>query len=389
MFLAVVAAEDVDTCAASPGSCTAKPESDRNTLLQTRVRIDDGLEPEADMKSEDAGALAHIEATASKTLEIDMKACRAFPKQATSKSNCPNDAVWLRRMKKAGDLVHNSFMNVGCNTGVDAVRFLELWGNKSGVMAKWKDEVNKHSVNENAGQGACGQNVVQSGDQQADRTTWSNPKVLCVEPGPANSKILADARRSVFGDAIDAPFTVVQAAGSDSEGTGYFGVPASFGTGDVAGSEVGRLSPRHAKDGVLVRVTTVDKLISEHQLTGLDGLVIDAECHDYSVLAGATNVLRTLRYLVFEVSQHVAGNPGSCPHDSPSDRLTLFSRLQILDAHQFDCYWAGNNGHVQRLTGCWKESDDKANYPLFWLNVVCVKRGDVWHPIFEELDIGI
>jgi len=51
LVLAVVAAGNPDTCAASPGGCAAKTEADANTLMQTRVRIGGDLAPEADEES--------------------------------------------------------------------------------------------------------------------------------------------------------------------------------------------------------------------------------------------------------------------------------------------------------------------------------------------------
>merc|ERR1719160_1199276 len=102
-------------------------------------------------------------------------------------SNCYKDP-WMDemvRMDPDGD--GKVFVDVGCNTGTDAVMWLERWGTAPGVQKKWINGLNKFSV----GLGACHQNVLQGVTSPVTAATpvkagasKGGPKVVCVEPMP-------------------------------------------------------------------------------------------------------------------------------------------------------------------------------------------------------------
>jgi len=352
--------------------------------MQTRVRVNATLRDER-VPIPVSNYHAMIQTIALNAQSTAADTCRGYdglPKGLAGTSCCPGDDHWLGLMAQADPtLTHKAFMIVGCNTGVDAVRFLQMWGNKQGVMGQWKRELN--GVLKGHG-GACGQNALASADDAPPKAYLSTSKVFCVEPGPSNVKVLEQAKTAVFGEG--GPFTVLAVAGSDAEGTAFF---PDLPPGSLDG-EVGQINKKwHNAPQKEVRVTTVDQLVSENNLTGLDGLVIDAECFDPAVLAGAKETLRTARYLMWEESQGSVNGDIGCLPDTPSAQVRLHTLLGMVDAHGFDCYWAGNGAKVQRLTGCWNSELEDQHFPLQWTNVVCVRRGDVWHDIFAKLDTGL
>jgi hypothetical protein len=57
---------------------------------------------------------------------------------------------------------------------------------------------------------------------------------------------------------------------------------------------------------------------------------------------------------------------------NPWGRQKLLSAMEYLESFGFVCYWAGNKGHVWRITSCWQDS-----YSMhFWSNVACVNGRD-------------
>ena len=52
-----------------------------------------------------------------------------------------------------------------------------------------------------------------------------------------------------------------------------------------------------------------------------------------------------------------------------------------MDGRGFDCFWAGNTDRLVRITGCWQDSFELTERAS---NAVCVRRGDVWEPIFAR-----
>jgi len=116
-----------------------------------------------------------------------------------------------------------------------------------------------------------------------------------------------------------------------------------------------------------VALTSVDALVRDNGLGNVDVLSIDTEGADADVLKGAASTLASVRYLEFEVHRDLA-------HTSWS-RTTLHSVVKDLDDKHFDCFWAGKNGKLVSVLKCWREEFEHG----MWSNVVCAKRGDVWH----------
>ena len=199
-----------------------------------------------------------------------------------------DDWVWRLRLATAHVDRDTVFLDVGCNTGVDAAKWLDVWGTAPGVLSAWRSHLRSHR----AGSGVCKQN--EKGSKGPASGQWqkplANPTVFGVEPMPANVEILSAARRDVPRDS-DA-FQVVAAAVSDKAGM------ASFPAGKAGAEDLGLSGShadgrRHKGNTVQVNVTTVDLLMDKYGHRRVDVLTIDTEGWDPSVLEGASNVLRT------------------------------------------------------------------------------------------------
>lgn len=272
------------------------------------------------------------------------------------------------------------FVDVGCNTGIDAVLFLSRWGVKHDAAQVWSKELSSR-----VGQGACGENYrfnnfVDSERSLFSRLDWavhsapSDPIVLCVEPMPANVRLLHEVNQAVFGP--DSPVEIISAAASDSNGAAFF-------PDGGAGKENQILSPSENPGTVSVQVTTVDTLLSERNIKTVDILTIDTEGFDPAVVRGAMETLRYrgVRYLTFEVHQDLVGTPWY--------NTTIFSVIDVLDEEQFDCYWAGNAGSLRLITGCLGAKDEDFGVRrVGWSNVACVRRGDKWEQVLKKYSVS-
>merc|ERR1740138_560257 len=112
-----------------------------------------------------------------------------------------------------------------------------------------------------------------------------------------------------------------------------------------------------------VPVKTVDGLVAEIGLPRVDILLVDTEGADPAVLRGATNALKSVRYLEFEVHRDLQQTAWST--------TTLSSVVQDLDKQGFECYWAGNDAKLLNMNKCWSANFERGT----WANAACVKRG--------------
>merc|ERR1719436_90274 len=262
------------------------------------------------------------------------------------------------------------FMDVGCNTGIDAVLHLSRWGVNHDAAEKWSRELRSRVF-----PGWCHENYAlmkwfETKTNLVHKLKFDgDPRVLCVEPMPANVRLLDEVNKVVFGP--NSPMEVINAAVSDHNGTGFF---PDAGTGE----ETGILSPSQYPGFASVQVTTVDALLSERNIKKVDVLTIDTEGYDSAVIQGAKETLRYrgVRYLTFEVHQDLSGTPWY--------NTTLFSVIDFLSEEQFDCYWAGNDGHLRLITGCLEMRQEADVGRIGWSNVACVRRGDKWQGILKN-----
>jgi len=102
----------------------------------------------------------------------------------------------------------------------------------------------------------------------------------------------------------------------------------------------------------------------------IDILMIDTEGSDARVIQGAKRALhsKSIRMLVFEYHMF-------CPWAETS----LEEVVNTLADYNYDCYFEGNE-RVWKLTDCW----DPLWEIRYWSNVLCLRRGDIWHQIIEK-----
>merc|ERR1719473_1119084 len=97
------------------------------------------------------------------------------------------------------------FVDVGCNSGVDAVSWLELWGTTPGVQKRWGQAWVAAVKNGRTQAGSCQQNKhaaigsYVSRAEVVNTSAWANPAVICVEAQRANVALLGQLSDSMFG----------------------------------------------------------------------------------------------------------------------------------------------------------------------------------------------
>ncbi|CAE7197745.1 unnamed protein product [Symbiodinium natans] len=366
-------------------------------------------------------------------------------------TNCPEEDGWVAHL-----LAHDTrpvdantvFLDVGCNTGADAVKYLDLWGRSPGIFQAWHEGLKEEGA---IRAGSCQNN--QSEWPQRVASSSNNPTVICVEPMSANVEVMRALHRRVLNSSN--AFEIVHAAVSDhvgvadfpsgQVGTEDFGLDVASPV-DPAGNSrqietvkvdvtsayrhsfrklVSRMRPQQCvgfesasvfvpasvpasvqcfclclclspslcfgslcsnynRPSCRLAVRTlsvtflrqVDALMASRGLSRVDVLSVDTEGHDPLVLAGAAKALKTLRLLFFEVHQDLTGSPWS--------RTSLLSVAEGLDDYDLDCFWAGNNGKLQKITGCWTMQDESTHRPIPWANILCVRRGDEWHGALQK-----
>ncbi|CAE8644053.1 unnamed protein product [Polarella glacialis] len=119
-----------------------------------------------------------------------------------------------------------------------------------------------------------------------------------------------------------------------------------------------------------VVVRTVDSLVKERALPKVDILIIDTEGADPLVLQGATDALKSVRYLEFEVHR-----------DQVKAAWGQIKLRNVMDGlADFDCYWAGNQGSLYPVMECWEDTFENG----CWSNIVCARKTDVWSMVLRS-----
>jgi len=295
------------------------------------------------------------------------------------------------------------FIDVGCNTGTEAIKWLDLWvgGPLAGISRRWGNILVGKGID-----GTCGQSLVNPRPfMSAEEMRRRLPKragsshVVCVEPMPGNVQYLTSLRDQLVGSS--GAFQVVQAAASNQVGSAQF----PNGRSGAEGFHIVANRSAHVKlvqdrkkagekrsreivvdstnmDMTTVEVTTVDEVVlnmskgfGHNGSVHVDVLIIDAEGYDPYVLQGAARVLETVRFLAFEVHRDLV--------ETPWANTSLLGVVQHLDTLNLECFWEGRV-RLMRLTGCFSEADEKKMTPIPWSNVVCLRRGDVWHEALKR-----
>eukprot|EP00420_Gonyaulax_spinifera_P013078 CAMPEP_0197936144 /NCGR_PEP_ID=MMETSP1439-20131203/114445_1 /TAXON_ID=66791 /ORGANISM="Gonyaulax spinifera, Strain CCMP409" /LENGTH=354 /DNA_ID=CAMNT_0043559105 /DNA_START=53 /DNA_END=1117 /DNA_ORIENTATION=- len=295
--------------------------------------------------------------------------CAPLPYNAPEGTNCPR-TPWIDEMVEADHSPGKIVMDVGCNKGDDAVEWLERW-DQSGTF--WSKKAWVDLYTEKFGMGdayACGRPDVQGFKRAASLSggnAFGGSSVVCVEPMHENVNLLEKAAKELGYDrpGRHGSFTVVQAALADKAGKNE---TVEFPDGKPGQEDLGLTLVERQH----VKLSTVDLLAADLKLPRIDILTIDTEGADPSVLAGASAMLASVRYLEFEVHRDLK--------ETAWGRTSLHSVVTSLDKLGFECYWAGNSGVLISMNRCWTTGFEQGA----WANAACVKRTDMWAPILEK-----
>lgn len=283
-------------------------------------------------------------------------------------TGCP-DNVWLQEYDATTDL-KDPFLSlyIGCNKGVDAVKTLRMGSRdvKRHSVEAWKDKLTRGG-NETFNQIGCGElyhTQEYFGDTHKNTTTRpiltniQKANVFCFEPIPTTYEALARAKLELE---WNNEFVVEQAAFSGQRGN--MTVPSQvqqgieyLGIGHFA--DMCQRSPSSCK---AIPVYTLDDYAGS--LLGGDDLPIhflsiDVEGYDFEVLKGSRTVLSNrVHYLEFEYHSE-----GMWMQQNLSDAIDM------LQEDGFVCYWAGMQGKLWRITGCFQDHYNVQHFA----NVACV-----------------
>lgn len=293
-------------------------------------------------------------------------------------SNCPGE-TWIDAMVQKDPAPGKVIVDIGCNKGDDAMQWMERWDFSPTHFwdaHKWNEVYEKLLP---AGNYACPRRStpsVMGRQKKNDAGSAAFPTGVCVEALPANEKLLQEASKSLgYGPGTTyGSLHIVHAAVLDEAQPGQM---IKFQNGGPGQETAGVIVSDSGATGTQVPVQTVDGILSQLDIQRVDILTIDTEGADPAVLKGAATALKSVRYLEFEVHRDMLGTSW---HDT-----TLQSVVKSLDAQEFECYWAGNDGKLQMLNlGCWQDEWEKTG----WSNAACVKKNDVWWDALQEFVIS-
>lgn len=268
-------------------------------------------------------------------------------------TQCPR-AIWVDAMVVADPDPDKHIMNVGCNKGNDMVVWMQRWSPMEFSVQRWIDLINIRA-NITMSHYVCPPDLkpITIGTNSGTDSKVGKPIGVCIEPMPANFALL---RHGSTG--LNYSFSVVQAAVGDSVGMVNF--PDGEPGHESYFVHMGQPTARHVE----VPMRTVDDIMRDLGLTRIDILTVDTEGWDPAVFRGASEALKSVRYLEFEVHRDLASTPWN--------KTSVCSVVSGLT--NFNCYWAGSDGNLRSVLGCWQDFFEFG----CWSNVVCAKKDDIW-----------
>ena len=356
-------------------------------------------------------------------------------------TNCPDEYTWFKKFRDIDPAPDKIFVNFGCNTGTDAVAFLNLYSEKYNL----EEYIAKLSL-----LGSSSPVCPKPSIPRILRSISSakEPKAYCVEAMKSTYELLEQIVPATVGDRIDVdhvaigagfPFieyfpngsTGYEALGIDHAeegctsavsssaqctsmgGSGYHFCKATgthycctvcTGSMKCPNSQLehcactGQPANSAIKPCTPVTAMTIDDYMAKKGLIAtarhqgqagdprknIDYMLVDTEGNDPLALFGASYALQQTRYLAFE--HHGTGM---------WKKFALSTIVNYLEnSFGFDCFWtsAGPNNHNNATSGklwlvtsgCWHESYNSAAAKQ-WSNLACVKRNDVFWDIMMEI----
>jgi FkbM family methyltransferase len=222
-----------------------------------------------------------------------------------------------------------TFLEIGANKGFDLVKVYAKWTNFT-VNTVWK----LHHLHP-----GC--------PWYADIDKFVFPRVYAFEPQKATFEALQDLVRYL--PLCNMHLYNMAVSGPNSPTTMTF-------THGVAGDESAHLLEsvqKNMKQEYLhVNVTTVNKIMSSHDITHVHGLFVDTEGSDFRVLLGAVTELKSklIDFLVFEAVPIMRNEDGP---------VSLKTVIAYLESNGYMSYYIGPLESLIQLSpleSCWNEA---------------------------------
>lgn len=345
---------------------------------------------------------------------------RYFYHQQIDSTSCPHE-TWLEKFRDVDPAPDKNIINIGFNKGYNFALFTSLWTQNNVDVKMWYDALVEIGIDDCGQCFDCTARILNptAKNQLKTGTTLTNSSLitpLVLVGVELQQRSVRNVRRVINKFMRKIPswnssvhIHTIHAAGSNRVGEIWVHRCGYKGTNEwcsIVSDLI--LEKRNATEIAAkfdsIPVLTVDSLVTEliannslnikqyhrhkssihnnralsppvaamrgHGGVVIDILMIDTEGYDALVLEGAKKTLHSclVRMIVFEYHS-------VCPWAESS----LESVVQMLAALSYDCYFEGN-ARVWRLTDCW----DPLWELRFWSNVLCLKRGDIWHQIIED-----
>lgn len=279
-------------------------------------------------------------------------------------TRCPTEPYLIKQFdSELSTLNRNStvtFFEVGCNKGTDAVMFLRMFTKHPKVdIELWLKKTK----------------FMKGPSCPIDWDLWDKIKErkgpafeyrhYCIEPILENFEVVKRVSEELEYGEIG--LSVHQAAISSSDSPSSLQFPRAFGKSGIEKYGIHlayeNIASKERKQGSFyeVKLTSVDKFVSDEGISKVDILKIDTEGNDALVLLGSVRTLSILRprYITFE--NHGIGH---------WKKASLKETIVLLDGLGYTCFWALYDGFLIRITSCW----DPAYEYKGWSNVACYNR---------------
>lgn len=317
-------------------------------------------------------------------------------------TNCPHE-TWIEKFRDVDPYQGKNLVNIGFNKGYNFALWASLWKPAVGVDVQvWHQHLKTVGITDCGMCNDCNTRVAKHAHSHSRRNATAAPKplnIIGVEIQLPGINVVQNISNALFSssksDTVRLSF--IHAAGSDRDDKIF---TYRCGNGQWEGCSIvnqneliGKSLVQKMADYDFIRSITVDQLVKELIANKtisptsakkkkkinpkftvpdyiLDILQVDTEGSDALLLDGAMNTLRAgmVRVLIFEYHEN-------CPWAMTS----LKKKINQLAELEYDCYFEGTK-RVWKLTGCWDPL-----YEIYgWANVICVRRGDVWHNVLEE-----
>lgn len=312
-------------------------------------------------------------------------ACKYFTPWM-GEATCP-DRQWIEAMVKVDPSPGKVILDIGCNRGDNAVKWMELYD--LSPMPLWS--LNKFRgvikdilpTNETD---ACGPVVppvkaARHHHPNAYLSSRSSPRVVCIESEKTKIDALMQASAALgYGvGTASGSLHIVHAFVENNASTTATASAAGKQTAKTNSSLYGPNQPPYNINASVSTVEaphkSVDQIMSELEIPRVDIMTMDLYGTDPDVLQGAEKTLRFARYLEFGVhpAQHIKSWSSTTLHNVVTD----------LDRQGFDCFFAGNRGRLMPIKTCWKKEFERVGEA----KVACIRKGDIWdHHVFGKFD---